>query len=355
MNKKSFTMADRRSSRFHISEIVSIAFTMCATHVNRLYLQRIAFTMAEILLSLTIIGVVAAITLPSLTGNINERTWEAQRKAFYARMSQAMALMGNINGYGQYVGTYNNGSASVTADTAAMAFITDGLSKVLKINNICDNQHFGDCGIPDKYTKMFGSSKTNFPKKLHKFKLTLSYSNNPQNNINTNAVAFETQNGESVITYYNPFCVGHNVVFPETHFASWREAHYYNPYFCATFVFDLNGKKGPNKVGKDIWFMSTLYSDRAETTMFEPNRISKELTDTSYNANATIQFCAEHNARLATIGEGMVALYNADFSGFSFGYMKDYETNKTISSNNEYGIIYEYTSTSVPTRCLYRD
>lgn len=31
-----------------------------------------AFTMAEILLSLTIIGVVAAITLPSLTGNINE-------------------------------------------------------------------------------------------------------------------------------------------------------------------------------------------------------------------------------------------------------------------------------------------
>ena len=29
-----------------------------------------AFTMAEILLSLTIIGVVAALTLPSLTGNV---------------------------------------------------------------------------------------------------------------------------------------------------------------------------------------------------------------------------------------------------------------------------------------------
>ena len=45
---------------------------------------RAAFTMAEILLSLTIIGVVAAITLPSLTGNINERTWNTQRKALYA-------------------------------------------------------------------------------------------------------------------------------------------------------------------------------------------------------------------------------------------------------------------------------
>lgn len=55
-----------------------------------------AFTMAEILLSLTIIGVVAAITLPSLTGNINERTWNTQRKALYARMSQAISLMPGI-------------------------------------------------------------------------------------------------------------------------------------------------------------------------------------------------------------------------------------------------------------------
>ena len=59
-----------------------------------------AFTMAEILLSLTIIGVVAAITLPSLTGNINERTWNTQRKALYARFSQAIALMPALNGYG---------------------------------------------------------------------------------------------------------------------------------------------------------------------------------------------------------------------------------------------------------------
>ena len=51
-----------------------------------------AFTMAEILLSLTIIGVVAAITLPSLTGNINERMWNTQRKALYARMPQAMLV-----------------------------------------------------------------------------------------------------------------------------------------------------------------------------------------------------------------------------------------------------------------------
>ena len=65
----------------------NFAFTMAAAgqggFVSRWLTsgQKCAFTMAEILLSLTIIGVVAAITLPSLTGNINERTWNTQRKA----------------------------------------------------------------------------------------------------------------------------------------------------------------------------------------------------------------------------------------------------------------------------------
>ena len=93
----------------------------------------LAFTMAEILLSLTIIGVVAAITLPSLTGNINERTWNTQRKALYARFSQAIALMPALNGYGTLKEESSSG-ASDAVDTAAETFITGGLSKVLKIN-----------------------------------------------------------------------------------------------------------------------------------------------------------------------------------------------------------------------------
>ena len=61
---------------------------------------KLAFTMAEILISLTIIGVIAAITLPSLQANINEKTWATQRKALYNRMSQAISLMDSLNGYG---------------------------------------------------------------------------------------------------------------------------------------------------------------------------------------------------------------------------------------------------------------
>ena len=82
--------------------------------------------MAEILLSLTIIGVVAAITLPSLTGNINERTWNTQRKALYARFSQALPLMDALNGYG----TLKEESSSKQQDAGKLCLAQDTESRV---------------------------------------------------------------------------------------------------------------------------------------------------------------------------------------------------------------------------------
>ncbi len=203
--------------------------------------------MAEILLSLTIIGVVAAITLPSLTGNINERTWNTQRKALYARMSQAIALMPALNGYGTL--TEGNESASAV-DTAAETFVTEGLSKVLKINNICDNEHLEDCGLSAKITTPYGDIISNFTttngNTLFGFNSKLVLVKN------TKAVAFETANGESIIVYYNPQCSG-NSGLPAN-----RESMQQR--MCVNFVYDLNGAKGPNTIGKDIGVITAFNS-----------------------------------------------------------------------------------------------
>lgn len=67
-----------------------------------------AFTMAEILISLVIISIIAAITLPALRANINESTWNTQRKALYSRMSQAISMLPNLNGYGNFLGRWKN-------------------------------------------------------------------------------------------------------------------------------------------------------------------------------------------------------------------------------------------------------
>ena len=214
-----------------------------------------AFTMAEILLSLTIIGVVAAITLPSLTGNINERAWNTQKKALYARFSQALALMPNLNGYGTLTAAVEADSdAGISSkdavDTAAEAFLTDGLSKVLKITNICAHDSLGDCGVPSTITALNGDVISVVPTDLFAFNSLFNNSTYYHAQLNTKAAAFETQNGESIILYYNPNCVGD---LGET------GDHYTQPKMCANFVYDLNGNSGPNTVGKDIGFITALY------------------------------------------------------------------------------------------------
>ena len=217
-----------------------------------------AFTMAEILLSLTIIGVVAAITLPSLTGNINERTWNTQRKALYARFSQAIALMPALNGYGELIGSIGeDGSQAITKDNVAETFVTAGLSKVMKINNICSDK-LEDCGVPAKITPLNGASAFDFPADMQALndRMVGSYSTAVDNftRLNTKAAAFETGNGESIVVYYNPHCVGS---LNET--GSGIGGMFFSPKVCANFVYDLNGNKGPNTVGKDIGFITAMY------------------------------------------------------------------------------------------------
>ncbi|MCM1010199.1 MAG: hypothetical protein NC390_04915 [Fusobacterium sp.] len=199
-----------------------------------------AFTMAEILLSLTIIGVVAAITLPSLTGNINERTWNTQRKALFARISQAVPLMGSVNGYAN-----------------AETFVTAGLAKVLKINNICSTDKISDCSIASKMVKLNGGTIST-PTKMSELNPRIvnmsaigqggeGYSYSQED---SDAAAFETVNGESIIVFYNGKCVPDMNETGKT---------YYQTKLCVNLVYDLNGSKGPNTVGKDMGYISIFY------------------------------------------------------------------------------------------------
>ena len=245
------------------------------------------FTMAEILLSLTIIGVVAAITLPSLTGNINERTWNTQRKALYARMSQAIALMPALNGFGTLETVSNSGSTSIN-DTAAEAFITEGLSKVLKINNICDSEHIEDCGLVSQITTLNGSTistpETMSALNSKMLKGNDNYYGTPFSYLNAKAAAFETQNGESILTFYNPNCQA---------YMNENSNYYMQPKVCVNFIFDLNGNKGPNTVGKDIGFMTVLYP--TDSVVVAPDVPVQKASTTATQQDA-LSICKEQDS-----------------------------------------------------------
>jgi len=241
-----------------------------------------AFTMAEILLSLTIIGVVAAITLPSLTGNINERTWNTQRKALYARFSQAIALMPSLNGYGTLT---EDESGSIT-DTAAETFVTEGLLKVLKINNICDSEHLPDCGIPQKITP-YNGSVTDFPTewtKLSPAMQSTSWLGNSFSMIDAKAAAFETQNGESVAVFYNPNCQSD---------MGEGSGYLINSKVCANLIYDLNGNKGPNTLGKDIGWVTIFYP--VDSVVVAPVPAPQAQSNSSVDWRTATELCRNYD------------------------------------------------------------
>ena len=229
--------------------------------------------------------------------------------------------MPSLNGYGEYAGSWSADSVSVTTDTAAQAFVTDGLAKVLNITNICANDKLKDCGIPDKITVMGTNSKINFPTNLTElnpmftstFTVGSSSYRQPQKNINTNAAAFETTNGESIAVFYNPYCQSD---MGET---TW---HYTQPKMCADLVYDLNGRKGPNTVGKDIGFIIALYPTDSEVVAPMPlEKNAKYGNLTTMSQTVAVVACRTQNkdSRLPNREELTAMFYNKELIGISSG------------------------------------
>ena len=65
-------------------------------------LSKTAFTLAEVLITLGVIGIVAAMTMPTLVQNYKKHTVESKLKKFYTTMKQAQLMSVNDNGPVEY-------------------------------------------------------------------------------------------------------------------------------------------------------------------------------------------------------------------------------------------------------------
>ena len=223
------------------------------------------FTLAEVLITLAVIGIIAAITLPSLLVNVNERSFDAKKRALVARLSQAIPQISNLSGYGD---------EDDLEGTAAESFIAEGLSKVYKIASVCNVNNLSACGIPDSIVTIGGASEIDFPTSAGELNWVFgNYSNDYVSYSNggftdTKVAAFETLNGESVAVYYNPGCGSSQTT----------TNHYVEDKMCVNFIYDLNGTKGPNQMGKDIGFVTAFY--KTDTSVAGPFPYSSILSST---------------------------------------------------------------------------
>ena len=99
--------------------------------------KRTAFTIAEVLITLAIIGVVAAMTIPTLVANYQQKSWDTAASVFNRRLGEALKVM-NVN-------------SNLAGFDSTQAFV-DELGKHIKITRTCASDKLTDCFVETIYT-----------------------------------------------------------------------------------------------------------------------------------------------------------------------------------------------------------
>ena len=176
-----------------------------------------AFTLAEVLITLAVIGIVAVLTIPSLVKNYNEKAWESGQKVFENRLLVATRQM--------------NTEEKLAGYSSTMDFVNE-LKKYIKITRVCDNDNITKC-----FNKEVIWSADEEPVDMSKVTDASAFGLDWE----TDTVAVQFANGVNAIIAYNPNATQDP----------------YNNQFAATsksmaILYDLSGNKNPNTNGKDI-------------------------------------------------------------------------------------------------------
>ena len=204
--------------------------------------KKVAFTLAEILITLAIIGVVAALTLPTLIAKVNEKVDQNQIKVTRAKLFQGIKMLDLHGGV--------NNTYSSTAE------FVEELSKYMKITHICDgtNVAFRECIPYSEITYNNGTEdKTVEVSKLNTANsLSLGTVNDTTEFMAP--VALVLGDGTPIILSYDKKCISDPDSITENDIGSDGLARIHP---CIAGIFDINGSRTPNRVGKDIQYMNS--------------------------------------------------------------------------------------------------
>lgn len=178
-------------------------------------LKKLAFTLVEILITLGIIGVVAALTMPTLIANYRQQVAVAKLKKMYSTLSQAMLFTIQEEGDYSSLDVKDHDSESVKN------WYKSALKPHLKITKECFDEV--GCWTSDKVKYLDGYVSAYGAK-----------------GFGTNVVVFNTIDGYSVTL---DGISGTDIL--GVHRTSGQDG-------LAVYV-DINGQKLPNVVGKDIF------------------------------------------------------------------------------------------------------
>ncbi len=225
--------------------------------------KRAAFTLAEVLITLAVIGIVAALTLPGLIQNHNEKAWSTAKDLWEKKLTETVRRM-NIDGV-------------MTGHDTTEDFMNT-FKNYMKVIKTCDNTDINKCYS----AKIVQTGSDSEPIEVETSDLKTA-ENLGNSEWGTNTMSFVIADGTTVIMAYNPNCAYADPIEDTGSQVS-----------CLGFMVDVNGKKGPNKVGDDIALKGQIalstcdnpIGDMCWSIDFQPTAIDT-CSDTTWDDNLT--------------------------------------------------------------------
>ena len=199
------------------------------------------FTLAEVLITLGIIGIVAAMTLPALINKFELIVLKNQFKKQYSIFSQN--LLKTSLDYDGNPQCYYSGDDSVEAIFDDCKEFYKKFAKNLKLIKTCEGNALSDGCIPE-YAYTASDLCSGFS----------------VDTVNTKSTVYVVADGAIIIPY------GNNT----------------GNFQAAQFLLDINGKQGPNKVGKDVFGLSIIKQSSGQL-IFDPTSILSCIRPENYN------------------------------------------------------------------------
>ena len=204
------------------------------TDFRRVKQKRTAFTLAEVLITLGIIGVVAALTLPALLTNIQSKVRAERSRSVQYKFSLATEKMARLN----LIGPYDSTDAFV-----------DELQKHLKISKRCNASNLRGCWPYD--TVDLGNGKTWDISKTKTGK-QFGMDTDDDNDYTSDNVGIVTADGTPMILSYNKKCKAIDLL-EKLSWTTTDNKPLSNPSAsCVAAVFEINGTGKPNKLSDDV-------------------------------------------------------------------------------------------------------
>ena len=256
--------AESASGKFLITQSLSHLITSKAA----------AFTLAEVLITLAVIGIVAALTLPGLIQNHNEKAWSTAKDLWEKKLTETVRRM--------------NTDGVMTGHKTTEDFM-NSFKQYMKVIKTCDNTDINKCYSP----KVVTTGKNDDPMEIETDSLTSASSLGLKDwQTNTNTMSFVVADGTTVIMAYQKECPYADPIEDTGSQVS-----------CMGYMVDVNGKKGPNRVGKDIQLSSGVafstcdnpIGDMCWSTDFVANTAINTCDDTTYDKNGSVNLYCSTN------------------------------------------------------------